>query len=190
LRSADISPTAWEDWQTQFNPAGYGIEEAKQVIIFHRWGNAENGAFERFEPPKRRRQSTVSSSNSSRPNPRAGKTCIAARTMASHGATQHEVRRCLHFCHLAISATRRKVLIAMPTVLRVGPYRFFFYAGDGAEPPHVHVERDDKTGKFWLRPVRLQDSGGFTRVEITRLQAIVDENLETLLRSWDAFFEH
>lgn len=30
----------------------------------------------------------------------------------------------------------------MPTVLRVGPYRFFFYAGDRSEPAHVHVERD------------------------------------------------
>jgi hypothetical protein len=36
----------------------------------------------------------------------------------------------------------------MPTVLRLGPYRFFFYAGDGVEPPHVHVERDDDTAKF------------------------------------------
>ena len=28
----------------------------------------------------------------------------------------------------------------MPTILRVGPYRFFFYASDRAEPMHVHVE--------------------------------------------------
>ena len=28
----------------------------------------------------------------------------------------------------------------MPTVLRVGPYRFFFYASDRAEPMHVHIE--------------------------------------------------
>jgi len=38
----------------------------------------------------------------------------------------------------------------MPSVLRSGPYRFFFYSGDGDEPPHVHVERDDNTAKFWL----------------------------------------
>lgn len=31
----------------------------------------------------------------------------------------------------------------MPTVLRVGPYRFFFYSGDGDEPRHVHVERGE-----------------------------------------------
>jgi len=54
----------------------------------------------------------------------------------------------------------------MPTVLRLGPYRFFFYAGDADEPPHVHVERDRNTAKFWLDPVRLQNSGGFGRTEI------------------------
>lgn len=43
----------------------------------------------------------------------------------------------------------------MPTILRVGPYRFFFYSGDGREPPHIHVERDSGVAKFWLDPVRL-----------------------------------
>jgi Domain of unknown function (DUF4160) len=38
----------------------------------------------------------------------------------------------------------------MPTVLRSGPYRFFFYASDRAEPPHIHVERDDNVAKFGL----------------------------------------
>ena len=76
----------------------------------------------------------------------------------------------------------------MPTVLRSGPYRFFFYSADRHEPPHVHVERDDKTAKFWLRPVRLQASGGFGRLEIRRLESIVKQNLEALQRSWDEFF--
>ncbi|HEX9646771.1 MAG TPA: DUF4160 domain-containing protein [Alphaproteobacteria bacterium] len=49
----------------------------------------------------------------------------------------------------------------MPTILRVGPYRFFFYSGDSDEPAHIHVERDDNVAKFWLDPVRLQGSGGF-----------------------------
>jgi hypothetical protein len=53
-----------------------------------------------------------------------------------------------------------------PTVFRSGPYRFFFYAGDGGEPPHVHVERDDSEAKFWLTPVRLARSHGFGRKEI------------------------
>jgi hypothetical protein len=76
----------------------------------------------------------------------------------------------------------------MPTVLRLGAYRFFFYAGDADEPPHVHVERDHDKAKFWLEPVRLQNSGGFGRTEINRIQKLVEDNREDLLRSWHEFF--
>ena len=57
----------------------------------------------------------------------------------------------------------------MPTILRVGPHRFFFYSSDRNEPPHVHIERDDKLAKFWLEPVRLQDSGDFRAPKLTGL---------------------
>lgn len=76
----------------------------------------------------------------------------------------------------------------MPTVLRSGPYRFFFYSGDGDEPPHVHVERDDNTAKFWLSPVRLQSSRGFRPDEVRRIQRLVEQHREELMRSWDAYF--
>ncbi len=76
----------------------------------------------------------------------------------------------------------------MPTALRIGPYRFFFYAGDRTEPPHMHVERDRQTAKFWLDPVRLQRSGGFSRTEINRLEKLVVENREHLLESWNEYF--
>ncbi|MDE3001564.1 MAG: DUF4160 domain-containing protein [Gemmatimonadota bacterium] len=76
----------------------------------------------------------------------------------------------------------------MPTVCRVGPYRFFFYSSDRDEPPHVHVESGNGTAKFWLTPVRLQAGRGFSRVEIGRIQKAVTENRELLLRGWDGFF--
>ena len=76
----------------------------------------------------------------------------------------------------------------MPTVLRSGPYRFFFYSGDKDEPPHVHVERDTQIAKFWLAPVRLQDSGGFKRMELRRVERLVEENVEDFLRAWNEFF--
>lgn len=75
----------------------------------------------------------------------------------------------------------------MPTVLRVGPYRFFFYAADCVEPPHVHVERDSNKAKFWLKPVRLHSSNGFSTNELNRIQRIIEENLETLLQKWEKF---
>lgn len=77
----------------------------------------------------------------------------------------------------------------MPTVLRAGPYRFLFYSSDTEEPPHVHVERDDSSARFWLSPVRLQSSGGFKPVEVRRIQRLVEQHREGLLRSWDAYFK-
>jgi uncharacterized protein DUF4160 len=76
----------------------------------------------------------------------------------------------------------------MPTILRTGPYRLFFYAGDREEPPHIHVEREDKTGKFWLSPVRFQNARGFGRSEILAIQRLVEENQEFLLRGWHEYF--
>lgn len=76
----------------------------------------------------------------------------------------------------------------MPTVLRVGPYRFFFYSGDREEPPHVHVERDDRVAKFWLDPVRLQRSGGLRPVELRRISRIIAEQQAALREAWDEYF--
>ncbi len=76
----------------------------------------------------------------------------------------------------------------MPTVLRAGPFRFFFYAGDREEPQHVHVERDDRIAKFWFDPIRLQSSGGLSRTEIARVQRLVAEHRSQLVEAWDAYF--
>jgi hypothetical protein len=76
----------------------------------------------------------------------------------------------------------------MPTVLRAGPFRLFFYAGDGGEPPHVHIERDECEAKFWLDPVRLERSHGFARKDINRIRKLVARHRERLLESWHEFF--
>jgi hypothetical protein len=76
----------------------------------------------------------------------------------------------------------------MPTVFRVGPYRFFFYAGDRDEPPHIHIERDGEVCKFWLDPIRLQSSGGFNRAEIRRMHELVQTHREELVGAWNDYF--
>ncbi|MEW6657541.1 MAG: DUF4160 domain-containing protein [Thermodesulfobacteriota bacterium] len=76
----------------------------------------------------------------------------------------------------------------MPTIFRTGPYRFFFYATDRDEPLHVHVERDDKIVKFWIDPIRLQYSVGFSRVEIRHIERIVQEQRVKLMEAWHAYF--
>jgi hypothetical protein len=76
----------------------------------------------------------------------------------------------------------------MPTVLKSGPYRFFFYAGDYGESAHIHVERDNNIAKFWLDPIRLHNSGGFSRIEIAKLFKIIGNNHTTLLEAWNEYF--
>ncbi|MGZ8261547.1 MAG: DUF4160 domain-containing protein [Methylotenera sp.] len=50
----------------------------------------------------------------------------------------------------------------MPTVLRMGAFRFFFYANEGQGPAHVHVQADNRLAKFWLQPVNLASSISFS----------------------------
>jgi hypothetical protein len=72
--------------------------------------------------------------------------------------------------------------------MRVGPYRFFFYAGDGTEPPHVHIERDDCEAKFWLDPLRFERARGFSKKELNGLRGLVAKHQWHLLEAWDEFF--
>ncbi len=77
----------------------------------------------------------------------------------------------------------------MPTILRQGPYRLFFYSGDGDEPMHVHVERDSRVAKFWLDPVRLQRGGGFRRLEIALVAKMIEEHRMEIIEAWNEYFD-
>jgi len=76
----------------------------------------------------------------------------------------------------------------MPTVLRSGPYRFYFYSHEPNEPPHIHVDRDDLSAKFWLDPVQLARNFGFRASELRTVQSMVTEHQEELLEAWHEFF--
>lgn len=73
----------------------------------------------------------------------------------------------------------------MPTVLRVGPYRFLFYSNEPDEPPHVHVRRDRAEAKFWLDPVALAKSTGYPAHELRRIARLVAEHRPALLDAWN-----
>jgi Domain of unknown function (DUF4160) len=76
----------------------------------------------------------------------------------------------------------------MPTVLRFGPYRFYFYSHEPNESPHIHIDRDDLSAKFWLDPVQLARNFGFRAHELREIQSVVVENQEDFLEAWNEFF--
>ncbi|RPI04872.1 MAG: DUF4160 domain-containing protein [Zetaproteobacteria bacterium] len=44
-----------------------------------------------------------------------------------------------------------------------GPHRFFCMSFDCEERPHVHVERENNTCKFWLQPLGARPQSRLSR---------------------------
>lgn len=76
----------------------------------------------------------------------------------------------------------------MPTVLKIAGLRFFFYSNEGAEPHHIHVEKGDNAAKFWLIPVELSNSYGFSAKEIHKIRTLVVENQGIFIKHWNEYF--
>ncbi|HLT47502.1 MAG TPA: DUF4160 domain-containing protein [Rubricoccaceae bacterium] len=80
----------------------------------------------------------------------------------------------------------------MPVVLRVGPYRFLIYPGDRGEPMHVHVKRERMKAKVWLDSppgqVAVANPGGFSAVELRRIERLVRAYRPQLIEAWHELF--
>lgn len=76
----------------------------------------------------------------------------------------------------------------MPTILRLGAYRFYFFSHEPNEPPHVHVDRDEASVKVWLEPVALARNRGFRSREINAILAMVEEHRAMLTEAWHEYF--
>lgn len=72
----------------------------------------------------------------------------------------------------------------MPPVLRSGPYRVYFYSHDLNEPPHVHVDRDEQSAKFWLEPISLARNLGFKSKELRIIERLLVGNEASLQAAW------
>ncbi|MBM4049452.1 MAG: DUF4160 domain-containing protein [Planctomycetes bacterium] len=76
----------------------------------------------------------------------------------------------------------------MPTILNLGPHRFFFFSKEDHEPPHVHVETAENAAKFWLSPVTLEWAVGYNSREIRRLRELVEDKAAFFLEKWHEYF--
>ena len=65
----------------------------------------------------------------------------------------------------------------MPTIARIGKYRFFFFSNEGKEPCHFHIEYDDNHAKFWLVPkIHLASSIGMSAKDLSEISTLVKQN--------------
>lgn len=76
----------------------------------------------------------------------------------------------------------------MPTILKIGPFRFFFYSNENGEPTHIHIQRENMLAKFWLEPVSLASSTRFPPKELRKIQQLVIEHKDTFLGAWNEYF--
>jgi hypothetical protein len=76
----------------------------------------------------------------------------------------------------------------MPTVLKSGPHRFFFFSREDNEPPHIHVETAENAAKFWLSPVRIEWAVGYTSKELRHIRELVEENEALFMEKWHEHF--
>jgi hypothetical protein len=76
----------------------------------------------------------------------------------------------------------------LPTVLRLGRFRFFFFSNEGEEPPHVHVKAGEHEAKFWLLPVEIAINFGFNGPDLTEIEELVEEHANELMEAWNEHF--
>jgi len=76
----------------------------------------------------------------------------------------------------------------MPTIMQIGPYRFFFYANENDEPRHVHIRNAENEAKYWLEPVELAYNYGYNSRELKRIEQHINDNMAYLIEVWDTFF--
>ncbi|MGQ0697001.1 MAG: DUF4160 domain-containing protein [Panacagrimonas sp.] len=75
----------------------------------------------------------------------------------------------------------------MPTVLRIGPYRFHFYSDERGEPPHIHVACGDGECKFWLDPIGLARNQGLAPHVLREIEGLVYAHGPELRNSYEQF---
>jgi hypothetical protein len=76
----------------------------------------------------------------------------------------------------------------MPTLLRVEGFRFAFFAGDGVEPPHVHVSKGAAAAKIWLQPIRIEYAHGLNPAELRRMRELAFQHEAFFLERWNEYF--
>jgi len=76
----------------------------------------------------------------------------------------------------------------MPTVLRWGRYRAFFYSNEGGEPPHVHIRAGNREAKIWLHDMAVVFNVRFPAHELSDIIRELELHRDDLLDTWNEHF--
>ncbi len=90
--------------------------------------------------------------------------------------------------HASATLAGRDSFCPVPTALRIGGLRFFFFSNEGTEPPHIHVETGDGHAKFWLEPVTLAYSTGMSSQDLKRARLLVMQHVNEFKERWREHF--
>jgi hypothetical protein len=78
----------------------------------------------------------------------------------------------------------------MPTIFRSGRYRFFFFANEGLEPKHVHVEAGGAYATLWLEPIGFANTRRFNARRMPETPDWSHRIESGGLAAWDESFSH
>ena len=75
----------------------------------------------------------------------------------------------------------------MPTIIREGGFRLFFYSDEGILP-HVHVQYQGRTAKFWINPIHLAYNRGLNASELSKSATLIKKHEKLIQEKWNEFF--
>ena len=76
----------------------------------------------------------------------------------------------------------------MPTVLKIGSFRFFFFSRE-EERMHIHITCPDGEAKFWLEPeIELAKNHKLSRVQLKKIEHIIEEHYDEFCSAWKRYF--
>lgn len=75
----------------------------------------------------------------------------------------------------------------MPTIISENGFRLYFYANEGKEPAHIHVQYQSSVAKFWIEPVTLAKNLGMNAAELGKAAKIVKKHEQLVRGKWHEF---
>lgn len=76
----------------------------------------------------------------------------------------------------------------MPTLLLWKGHRFLFYSKETGEPPHIHVLKDGKQLKVWLRECSVARNAGFAPREVNAILKVTADHRDEFEEAWHGYF--